>query len=130
LAEILKKTPLLTMPEIEPMEIFLDDEEVEMITDVTEGEKPFLVKNNYLDEMNAKYIKVFLVQNPEICRLVFIVPRGNEEAELRFWKQMQLKGYLELLESAGVRRGDVLKVKSYYEGLEDRFVMYFTSAFS
>jgi hypothetical protein len=124
LAEILKKTPVIMMPEIEPTQVFIEEEEEEMIRDITETEKPFLIDNEYLDEVSAKYVQVFFVQNPEICRLVFIIPRGNEEAELRFWKQMSQKGYIDLLESAGVRKGDVLKVKSYYEGLEDRFIVY------
>ena len=123
LAEMLKKTPLVAMPEIEPLQLFSADEE-EMITEVTDKEKSHLIENDYLDEISTKYIKIFLVQNPEICRLVFIVPRGNEEAELRFRKQMQQRGYLSLLEEAGIRKGDVLKIRSYYEGLDDRYVMY------
>jgi hypothetical protein len=124
LAEILKKTPMIAMPEIEPTQVLLSDGEEEMITDSTDTEKSFLIDNEYLDEVSAKYVHIFLVKNPEICRLVFIVPWGNEEAELWFRKQMHQKGYIDLMESSGVRKGDVLKVKSYYEGLEDRYIVY------
>jgi GTPase SAR1 family protein len=124
LAEILKRTPLVTLAEIEPIQHFSSDEEEEMISDITDREKPFLIENDYLDTVSAKYTKVFLLRHVEICRLTFITPRGNEEAELRFRKQIQQRGYLDLLESSGVRKGDVLKIKSYYQGWDDRYIMY------
>jgi GTP-binding protein len=124
LAEILKKTPIMTLPYIEPVQIFIDTEEDEMITEITEIEKPWLVDNDYLDEVTAKYVNVYLIQNPEICRLVFITPRGNEEAELRFRKQIHQKGYIDLFEQAGIRKGDVLKIKSYYTGHDDKYIVY------
>lgn len=124
LAEILKKTPVLALPEIESTEVFEAADEEEMISDITEGEKQVLVKNDYLDEVSSKYTNVYLIQNPEVCRLVFIIPRGNEEAELRFWKQMQQRGFIELFEQFGIRKGDVLKVRSYYEGHEDRYIVF------
>ncbi|MDR0650654.1 MAG: DUF1967 domain-containing protein [Candidatus Peribacteria bacterium] len=95
-----------------------------MLTDITETEKPFLIEHHYLDTVSAKYLHVFLVQHPEICKLVFITPRGNEEAELRFWKQLSQKGYLDLFETAGIRKGDILKIKSYYAGNEDKYIVY------
>ncbi|MDR0282916.1 MAG: hypothetical protein LBI53_06650 [Candidatus Peribacteria bacterium] len=114
----------MALPEIEPQQIFFDTEEEAMISDITEEEKPYLVKNDYLDEVSSKYINIRYIQNPEICRLVFIIPRGNEEAELRFRKQISQKGYLDLFEEAGIRKGDVLKVRSYYEGHEDKYIVY------
>jgi GTPase involved in cell partitioning and DNA repair len=124
LAEILKKTPMVALPEIEQQYLLTDNEEEEMISDSTDEEKPFLIEHDYLDEVSAKYTKVWSIQNPEICRLVFITPRGNEEAELRFWKQMSQKGYLELIEQAGSRKGDVLKIKSYYAGHDDKYIVF------
>lgn len=124
LAEILKKTPMFALPEVETDFTFEEDEEWEMISDITEKEKPFLIEHDYLDEVSAKYTNVYYIQNPEICRLVFIIPRGNEEAELRFRKQMSQKGYLDLFESSGIRKGDVLKIKSYYEGHDDKYIVY------
>ncbi|MDR2415182.1 MAG: DUF1967 domain-containing protein [Candidatus Peribacteria bacterium] len=95
-----------------------------MLTDVTETEKSFLIEHQYLDKVGATYLHVFLVQHPEISKLVFITPRGNEEAELRFWKQLSQKGYLDIFETAGIRKGDVLKIKSYYRGYEDKYIVY------
>jgi GTPase Era involved in 16S rRNA processing len=124
LAEILKKTPVLALPEIEPAHAVVAEETGEMITEITDTAKSFLIAHQYIDEVSAKYVKVFWIQHPEICRLVFIVPRGNEEAELRFWKQIAQKGYRDILEENGVRKGDILKIKSYYQGYDDRYIMY------
>ena len=124
LAEMLKKTPLISMPEIEPPHLSFEDEEEEMITEITDTEKPFLIENDYLDAITAKYTNVFLIQHPEICKLVFILPRGNEEAELRFRKQVQQRGFLDLFSSRGIRKGDVLKIRSYYEGLDDKYIVF------
>jgi GTPase Era involved in 16S rRNA processing len=124
LAEMLKQIPLMTLPEIEPVQIFVDSDEAEMITEITETEKPWLIAHDYLDAGSAKYINVYLIQHPEICRLVFITPRGNEEAELRFRKQMDHKGYLDFFVQAGIRKGDVLKIKSYYAGHEEKYIVY------
>ena len=124
LAEVLRKTPVQSIPDIEPVHILLEEDGEEMISDVTEVEKPFLIKHDYLDEVSAKYTNVYFIQNPEICRLVFIIPRGNEEAELWFRKQMSQKGFIELFEQFGIRKGDVLKVRSYYEGHDDKYIVY------
>jgi GTPase Era involved in 16S rRNA processing len=124
LAEILKKTPLLPLTPVRSSYVLFKSDEEEMLTDVTETEKSFLIEHQYLDKVGATYLHVFLVQHPEISKLVFITPRGNEEAELRFWKQLSQKGYLDIFETAGIRKGDVLKIKSYYRGYEDKYIVY------
>ena len=65
-----------------------------------------------------------LIKNAEICRLVFITPWGNDEAEMWFWKQMDQKWYINLLEEFWARKWDVLKIKSYYYGQDDKYIMY------
>jgi hypothetical protein len=37
---------------------------------------------------------------------------------------MQQEGYLEIFDAAGVRKGDVLKIVSYYAGKDDRYLLY------
>lgn len=73
---------------------------------------------------SATRAKVWEIRDPEICRLVNILPRGNEQAEHRFWNVMMKKKYLSDLEKAGVLHGDVLKIMSYYNGVDDRYIMY------
>ncbi len=85
------------------------------ITKISEVEKPFLIEHNYITETDSQYIEVWEVYNQEIAKLVRQLPRGNDEAEGRFWKQMESKGILEEFENRGIQKGDVLKVLSPYE---------------
>lgn len=125
LAEMLKKLPQAEIPEVESRTVLdFDEDEWEMITDITDEEKDFLVDEWYLEEAAARYTNVYELKNEEICRLVFITPRGNEEAEMWFWKQMDQKWYVNLLEEAWARKWDVLKIKSYYSGQEDKYIEY------
>ena len=123
MADILKNTEVIELPEIEHISYTEYEEEEEMITDITE-EKEDLIDQGYFDEMSARYLKIRWIQNPEICRLTFITPRGNDEAEHRFRKQMDQKGYLGLFEHYGIRKGDVLRIRSYYQGQEDKYIVY------
>ncbi|MFZ2150717.1 MAG: GTPase ObgE [Candidatus Absconditicoccaceae bacterium] len=95
-----------------------------MIEDITEQDKPLLLEQGYVEEVNFRYGKVWKISNPEICKLVFILQRGNDEAELRFWKTMEERGFLGLFESAGINKGDILRIKSYYYGYDDRYILY------
>jgi len=125
LAEMLKELPQMEIPEIEPKIILdFDEDEWDMITDITEDEKDFLVEEWYLEAAAARYTNVYEIRNAEICRLVFITPRWNDEAEMRFWKQMDQKWYISLLEENWARKWDVLKIKSYYSGQDDKYIMY------
>ena len=95
-----------------------------MITNVSEAEKKFLIENNYLEEAQAKYCEVREIQDPELCKLVRMLPRGNEEAEQRFRKIVEHKGIIQMFEEKGIHKGDVLKIKNYYAGKEDKYIMY------
>ena len=75
MATILKKTKSIELPEIERISSeSVDQEDSEMIVDITE-EKDDLIEQGYVDKITARYLKVRYIQNPEICRLVFITPR-------------------------------------------------------
>ena len=125
LAEMLKKLPKQEIPIIwKKIALDIEDEDWEMISDITDKEKDFLVNEWYLESTAAEYTNVYEVKNPEVCRLVFITPWGNDEAEMRFWKQMEQKWYLNLLQDVWARKWDVLKIKSYYYGQDDRYIMY------
>ncbi|MCF7835451.1 GTPase ObgE [Candidatus Gracilibacteria bacterium] len=92
--------------------------------EITDTDKELLLEKGYIQENEFRYGKVWKISDPEVCRLVYILQRGNEEAEMWFWKYMGEKGFLELLEDMGIKKGDVLKIKSYYEGYDDRYILY------
>ncbi len=102
----------------------LEEEELTMITEITDEEKPRLIEEGYIEELESRFAKVWYLQNPEISKMTFTLPRGNDQAENYFWKQMQSKGFIEILEAEGVMKGDILRVKSYYEGLDDKYILY------
>lgn len=56
--------------------------------------------------------------------MVFTIPRWNDQAEQYFWQQMQSKGFLDILEAEGVMKWDIFKIKSYYEDLDDKYILY------
>lgn len=96
----------------------------DMIMDVTNEDKQFLIDNNYMDAKLLQHVKIWQIKNREICKLVRMLPWWNAEAENWFWKTMQQEGYLEIFDAAGVRKGDVLKIVSYYAGKDDRYLLY------
>lgn len=95
-----------------------------MIEDITQQDKPLLLEQGYVQEVNFRYWKVWKISNPEICKLVFILQRWNDEAELRFRKTMEERWFLWLFESAWINKWDVLRIKSYYYGYDDRYILY------
>jgi hypothetical protein len=95
-----------------------------MIEDITDQDRPFLLEHGYVEEVNFRYWKVWKISNAEICKLVFILQRWNDEAELRFWKTMEERWFLQLFENAWINKWDVLKIKSYYHWYDDRYVLY------
>ena len=101
-----------------------EDEESELITEITEEEKPMLIEEGYINELESRFSKVRYIQNREITKMVFTIPRGNDEAESYFRAQMQSRGFIQLLEAEGMMRGDVLRIKSYYEGVDDKYILY------
>lgn len=101
-----------------------DEDQEMMISNISEEEKEMLIDEWYIEETQSKYNEVWEIQDPEICKLVRMLPRGNDEAEERFWKIMGHKGILEIFEQHHIHKGDILKIKSYYAGKEDRYILY------
>jgi hypothetical protein len=56
--------------------------------------------------------------------MAMIITWGNDEAELWFWKNMEQKWFLAEFENNGIKKWDVLKIRSYYEAEDDRYIMY------
>ena len=101
-----------------------EDEESELLTEITEEEKPMLIEEGYINELESRFSQVRYIQNREITKMVFTIPRGNDEAETYFRAQMQSRGFIQLLEDEGLMKGDVLRIKSYYEGVDDKYILY------
>lgn len=122
--EILKKTDANEVYHVENIQYKHTSRRKEMITNISESEKPFLIQHHYITEADAQYIDVREIDNEEIARLVWQLPRGNDEAEAWFRKQLWAKWRLEEFENRGIQKGDILKIISPYEGLEPRYIQY------
>ena len=85
---------------------------------------PWLVEHNYISELDMKYAKVREVQDAEFCRLAYMLPWGNDEAEIRFRNVMGKQRFVQKLETAGVVKGDIIKITSLYEGRDDKYIRY------
>ena len=97
---------------------------VEMVVDATEQEKPKLLEDWYLEEVNSKYNKVWKIDSPDVSKIAVITQWWNDEWELYFWKIIEQKWFLAEFDRKWIKKWDVLKIKSYYETEEDRFIMY------
>lgn len=93
------------------------------VTDITDSDFQYLMDEWYIDGSSSRS-KVWQIRDPEICRLVNILPRSNEQAEHRFRNVMMKKKYLNEFAKHGVMHGDIMKIMSYYAGVEDRYIMY------
>ena len=94
------------------------------VKDITEQDLPYLLDEWYIDPTTAKRAKVREIHDEEISRLVFTLPRGNDQAEHRFWRVMTKQHHLIDFEKAGVMHGDILKVKTRYSGQTDKYILY------
>jgi hypothetical protein len=64
------------------------------------------------------------VKEPEVARLVYMLPWWNDEAEMRFWNVLDKKRLLGKMVTTGLVKGDIIHIHSYYTGTEDRFIRY------
>jgi len=95
-----------------------------IIKDITYIEKPKLIEDSYIEEFAAQYLQVRYLDHPKVCKLVYTTQRWNDQAEMRFRSKLDTEWYLSIMEKAGVRKWDILKIKSHYEGYEDRFIQW------
>lgn len=94
------------------------------IRNISAEEKDHLIEEWYLEETQWKYAEIREIYDQELCKLVRMIPWGNEEAEQRFWGILEHKWILQIFETHGIRKGDVLKIKSYYANKDDRYILY------
>lgn len=93
-----------------------------LVKDITKEKLSWLIDHEYLEEKDEKYVYVWEVTHPEMSYLTYVLPWGNDEAELWYWRVLEKKLILKHLERAGVKKGDVFLIKSPYAGKEDRWV--------
>jgi Obg family GTPase CgtA len=94
------------------------------IHEITDQELPILIWQWYLQAWQAPHIKVRSITHPEICRLAMIIPRSNQQAEERFWKQCMRQKLINRWTRAWVMTWDVFKVVSLYPGTDDLYITY------
>lgn len=85
---------------------------------------PMLIEKEFVEASDVKHAKVWFMKEREVCRLVYMLPWGNDEAEMWFWNVLDKKRLLQKLITAGLVKGDIIHVHSFYEGTEDRFIRY------
>lgn len=94
------------------------------IKNINKIEKKFLIEKEYITENDAQYINIREIYNEEFAKFVRQLPRGNDEAEWWFRKQMGKKWFLDEFENAGIQKWDIFKVISPYKWLEPRYIQY------
>lgn len=122
MTELLKKTPIPYI--LQDEQKVGTREEFEIVKEITATEKPKLIQENYLDEVEAKYLQIWEITHPEICKLAFTLPWWNDEAEMWFWWEMESKWFVHTFLHYKIHKGDILKIKSFYEGLDDKYIVY------
>ncbi|MEF2175872.1 MAG: Obg family GTPase CgtA [Candidatus Absconditabacteria bacterium] len=103
--------------------VMKDPKEQDYIKDTTAIDMSYLVENGFLSESDGKFAKIWEVFNRDFAYWAYILPWGNDDAELRFWDKMSREGFLKQFQRAGVMKGDILKIKSIYNGVDDRYIM-------
>ncbi len=121
---MVKKTDANEVYHIENVQHKYAKKRQDSLVNISKQEKQFLIENEYITAADAAYINVRELYNEDVARLVRQIPRGNDEAEARFWKQLGSGGILDEFENRGIQKGDVLKVLSPYEGWEPRYIQY------
>ena len=94
------------------------------VRDCTKDHIETLIHNWYIQEATAKYVKIRYVADPEFTRLVFMLPRWNDEAQQWFWKTVDKQWHIRVFEKMWIRFWDILCVKSFYSWYPDKYIMY------
>jgi hypothetical protein len=74
---------------VEYDEVSISQEISETITDITDQELEMLLEASYLPaSVDVKKVKVREVVHAQVGYLTFVVPWGNDQAELRYRRQL------------------------------------------
>ncbi len=103
-------------------EYLTEEKEDRYIKNITETEMPKLIEEWYIDENQANLLNVFEVSNKKLAYYTYILPWGNKEAVMLFFDVMKSEWISKWLEQNGVMVWDILKIKSPYAWVEDRYI--------
>jgi GTP-binding protein len=92
------------------------------VKNITEQEIPKLLEEDYIDENQVSLLNVFEVANKKLAYYSYILPWGNREAVMLFFDVMKSEWISKWLEQNGVMVWDILKIKSPYAWIEDRYI--------
>lgn len=93
-------TLLPTIQLYEQIVIREEYDDAPLVTDITEQEEKVLEEGGYLEDQDLDYKHIRYIQDPAISKLVFTLMRGNDEAEMRFWKTLSERGAVDALTGA------------------------------
>lgn len=88
MVEVIKKTDAKEVYHFENIQNRTAKKRQEYLKNINKKEKSFLVEKEYITENDAQYTNVREIYNEEFAKFVRQLPRGNDEAEGRFRKQM------------------------------------------
>lgn len=105
-----------------PKEEILVKRQQNYIKNITEKEMSYLLENEYIDEDKVEMLQVYEVFNRKLAYYTYIIPWGNREAEMLFFDVMKSEWITKELEKNGVMIWDIIKVKSPYSWVADRYL--------
>lgn len=98
---------------------FYEDERENDFEELEEEWEELDSKWNIIIPRERKYREVY---QPELSRLVYVLPWWNIQAELWFWKTIKKEHSLKWLRKHWVRHWDVVLVKWFYSGIQERYI--------
>lgn len=95
-----------------------------VLTNVTQEMQWFLLDGGYIDPTSKKHPNVWKISHEEFAYYAYILPRGNDEAELWFWQTVAWLWILDMFEEEGVKKWDIIQVVSPYYQEKDLFIQW------
>lgn len=88
MVEVIKTTDATEVYNFENIQYKRAEKKEDYMENISKKEKQFLIEKEYITETDAQYINVREIYNENFAKFVRQLPRGNDEAEGRFRKQM------------------------------------------
>lgn len=86
--------------------------------------KEYLLEEEYLtpEEINTKKVQIRKVKHPDVTFLTYVLPRGNDEAEIRYRQRLEELRTLPRMRKQWLKKWDIFLVESPYTGYDERWV--------